>query len=144
MAGKDVKEVDNDYFLIPVKIMDHEGPLTAGFPIENRLLPQGRFCPVTRLCLNSQPLQAKVHMSCMYARTHHLMMIVMTLMYSFGSVGWVYVRAVWPIQQGLDSASLWYLMQRLMYITVPVYRSAGNVYMPYALLCLCNQVFNAV
>ncbi len=41
VAGKDVKEVDNDYFLIPVKIMDHEGPLTAGFPIENRLLPQG-------------------------------------------------------------------------------------------------------
>ena len=42
VAGKDVKEVDNDYFLIPVKIMDHEGPLTAGFPIENRLLPQGK------------------------------------------------------------------------------------------------------
>ena len=42
VAGKDVKEVDNDYFLIPVKIMDHEGPLSAGFSIENRLLPQGK------------------------------------------------------------------------------------------------------
>ena len=42
VAGKDVKEVDNDYFLIPVKIMDHEGPFSANFPIENRLLPQGK------------------------------------------------------------------------------------------------------
>ena len=41
VAGKDVKEVDNDYFLIPVKIMDHEGPLRTTFPVENRLLPQG-------------------------------------------------------------------------------------------------------
>ena len=41
VAGKDVKEVDNDYFLIPVKIMDHEGPLRTSFPVENRLLPQG-------------------------------------------------------------------------------------------------------
>ena len=41
VAGKDVKEVDNDYFLIPVKIMDHEGPLKTNFAIENRLLPQG-------------------------------------------------------------------------------------------------------
>lgn len=41
VAGKDVKEVDNDYFLIPVKIMDHEGPLRSSFPVENRLLPQG-------------------------------------------------------------------------------------------------------
>ena len=42
VAGKDVKEVDNDYFLIPVKIMDHEGPFSANFPVENRLLPQGK------------------------------------------------------------------------------------------------------
>lgn len=42
VAGKDVKEVDNDYFLIPVKIMDHEGPLRSSFPVENRLLPQGQ------------------------------------------------------------------------------------------------------
>ena len=41
VAGKDVKEVDNDYFLIPVSIKDHEGPLRTTFPIENRLLPQG-------------------------------------------------------------------------------------------------------
>ncbi|KAJ9529335.1 hypothetical protein QJQ45_008013, partial [Haematococcus lacustris] len=41
-AGKDAGEVDNDYFLCPVKIADHEGPLTSSFPIENRLLPQGK------------------------------------------------------------------------------------------------------
>lgn len=41
VAGKDVKEVDNDYFLIPVSIKDHEGPLRTTFPVENRLLPQG-------------------------------------------------------------------------------------------------------
>ena len=52
MAGKDVKEVDNDYFLIPVKIMDHEGPLSADFPIENRLLPQGKpnASPIDGVC----------------------------------------------------------------------------------------------
>ena len=41
VAGKDQGEADNDYLLIPVKILDHEGPLTASFPVENRLLPQG-------------------------------------------------------------------------------------------------------
>ena len=41
MAGKDISEVDMDYFLIPVNIRDHEGPLGCSFPIENRLLPQG-------------------------------------------------------------------------------------------------------
>ena len=49
VAGKDVKEVDNDYFLIPVKIMDHEGPFSADFPIENRLLPQGTSDACTQL-----------------------------------------------------------------------------------------------
>ena len=34
-------QVDNDYFLIPVKILDHEGALYSSFPVENRLLPQG-------------------------------------------------------------------------------------------------------
>lgn len=43
VAGKDVGEVDNDYFLVPVKILDHDGPLGTAFPIENRLLPQGRI-----------------------------------------------------------------------------------------------------
>ncbi|KAK9858448.1 hypothetical protein WJX84_010645 [Apatococcus fuscideae] len=42
VAGKDEAEVDNDFFLIPVKIADHEGPLTSDFSIENRLLPQGK------------------------------------------------------------------------------------------------------
>lgn len=41
VAGKDQGEVDNDYFLLPAKILDHEGPLRTGFPIENRLLAQG-------------------------------------------------------------------------------------------------------
>ncbi len=43
VAGKDTGEVDVDYFLIPVNIRDHEGPLKCLFPIENRLLPQGKF-----------------------------------------------------------------------------------------------------
>lgn len=42
VAGKDVSEVDNDYFLLPVSILDHEGPLMTVFPVENRLLPQGK------------------------------------------------------------------------------------------------------
>ena len=33
---KDTKEVDNDFFLVVVKIFDHQGPLTSTFPIENR------------------------------------------------------------------------------------------------------------
>lgn len=36
VGGKDVKEVDNDFFLVVVKIVDHEGPLSSLFPIENR------------------------------------------------------------------------------------------------------------
>ncbi|OMO77827.1 Nuclear pore localization protein NPL4 [Corchorus capsularis] len=36
VGGKDVKEVDNDFFLVVVKIFDHQGPLSLGFPIENR------------------------------------------------------------------------------------------------------------
>lgn len=42
VAGKDAGEVDNDYFLLPLGILDHEGPLRSEFPIENRLLPQGK------------------------------------------------------------------------------------------------------
>lgn len=36
VGGKDVKEVDNDFFLVLVKIVDHQGPLSSTFPIENR------------------------------------------------------------------------------------------------------------
>lgn len=36
VGGKDVKEVDNDFFLVVVKILDHQGPLSSAFPIENR------------------------------------------------------------------------------------------------------------
>ena len=43
VASKDTDEVDNTYFLVPVKILDHEGPLSTGFPIENRHLPQGKL-----------------------------------------------------------------------------------------------------
>uniref|UniRef100_A0A0D9V158 MPN domain-containing protein n=1 Tax=Leersia perrieri TaxID=77586 RepID=A0A0D9V158_9ORYZ len=35
-GGKDTMEVDNDFFLVPVKISDHQGPLSTAFPIENR------------------------------------------------------------------------------------------------------------
>ncbi|KAJ7977483.1 NPL4-like protein [Quillaja saponaria] len=34
---KDTKEVDNDFFLVVVKIFDHQGPLSTTFPIENRI-----------------------------------------------------------------------------------------------------------
>ncbi|KAF5744172.1 hypothetical protein HS088_TW08G00768 [Tripterygium wilfordii] len=37
VGGKDVKEVDNDFFLVVVKILDHQGPLSSTFPIENRI-----------------------------------------------------------------------------------------------------------
>jgi len=33
---KDLKEVDNDFFLVLVRILDHQGPLSSTFPIENR------------------------------------------------------------------------------------------------------------
>ncbi|KAL6952432.1 hypothetical protein U1Q18_041423 [Sarracenia purpurea var. burkii] len=36
---KDTKEVDNDFFLVVVKIFDHQGPLSSAFPIENRNTP---------------------------------------------------------------------------------------------------------
>lgn len=39
VGSKDVKEVDNDFFLVVVKILDHQGPLSTTFPIENRSVP---------------------------------------------------------------------------------------------------------
>ncbi|XP_042516802.1 NPL4-like protein 1 [Macadamia integrifolia] len=36
---KDTKDVDNCFFLVVVKIMDHQGPLSSTFPIENRNTP---------------------------------------------------------------------------------------------------------
>ncbi|KAI3682744.1 hypothetical protein L1987_82952 [Smallanthus sonchifolius] len=36
VGGKDTKEVDNDFFLVVVKIFDHQGPLSSTFPVENR------------------------------------------------------------------------------------------------------------
>lgn len=39
VGGKDTKEVDNDFFLVVVKIFDHQGPLSSIFPIENRITP---------------------------------------------------------------------------------------------------------
>ncbi|GFR49916.1 hypothetical protein Agub_g12024 [Astrephomene gubernaculifera] len=42
LNGKDADEVDNDFFLCPVRIMDHEGRLTTSFNVENRLTPQGK------------------------------------------------------------------------------------------------------
>ena len=42
VAGKDVAEVDNDFFLCPVNILDHQGSLRCSFPVENRLVAQGR------------------------------------------------------------------------------------------------------
>lgn len=39
VGGKDVREVDNDFFLVVVSIFDHQGPLSSTFPIENRDFP---------------------------------------------------------------------------------------------------------
>ncbi|KAI5015746.1 hypothetical protein ZWY2020_057136 [Hordeum vulgare] len=38
-GGKDTMEVDNDFFLVPVNFFDHQGPLSTGFPVENRGIP---------------------------------------------------------------------------------------------------------
>ncbi|KAI4983645.1 hypothetical protein ZWY2020_025511 [Hordeum vulgare] len=38
-GGKDNMEVDNDFFLVPVKISDHQGPLLTGFSVENHGIP---------------------------------------------------------------------------------------------------------
>ncbi|KAK4403449.1 NPL4-like protein 1 [Sesamum angolense] len=39
VGGKDTRNVDNDFFLVVVKISDHLGPLSSTFPIENRNSP---------------------------------------------------------------------------------------------------------
>lgn len=41
-AGRDASEADVDYFLCAVKILQHQGPLSSSFPVENRLVPQAR------------------------------------------------------------------------------------------------------
>mmetsp|Transcript_2195 Transcript_2195/g.7858 ORF Transcript_2195/g.7858 Transcript_2195/m.7858 type:complete len:430 (-) Transcript_2195:167-1456(-) len=42
VAGKDVTEVDNDFFLVPVSILNHNSDrLKCSFPVENRIIPQG-------------------------------------------------------------------------------------------------------
>jgi len=72
VAGKDVGEVDVDYFLIPVNIRDHEGPLRTSFPIENRLLPQGPPPPQpqphvrtrTFFPLLFEPEHSRAHLKC--------------------------------------------------------------------------------
>ncbi|XP_050238601.1 NPL4-like protein 1 [Mercurialis annua] len=35
---KDIREVDNDFFLVVVKILDHQGPISSSFPVENRII----------------------------------------------------------------------------------------------------------
>lgn len=37
LMRKDVTEVDNDFFLVPVSILDHQGSLSTAFPVENRV-----------------------------------------------------------------------------------------------------------
>lgn len=39
ILGKDTRDVDNDFFLVLVKILDHQGFLSCTFPIENRAPP---------------------------------------------------------------------------------------------------------
>lgn len=38
ILGKDTRDVDNDFFLVLVKILDHQGSLSCTFPIENRAI----------------------------------------------------------------------------------------------------------
>lgn len=52
-AGKDASEVDNDFFLIALPILDHQGPLMTSFPVENRLLPQVNTVGQHAVCLMS-------------------------------------------------------------------------------------------
>ncbi|XP_078440018.1 NPL4-like protein 2 [Wolffia australiana] len=37
VGGKDTRDVDNDFFLVLVKISDHQGLLSSSFPVENRI-----------------------------------------------------------------------------------------------------------
>ena len=71
VAGKDQGEVDNDYLLIPVNILDHEGPLGAAFPVENRLLPQSasqhHLLPLLHASMPARPC---MHTGVIYACMH--------------------------------------------------------------------------
>ena len=60
MAGKDQGEVDNDYLLLPVNILDHGGPLSSAFPIENRLLPQGDPSPCDCITAWRSDVEARI------------------------------------------------------------------------------------
>lgn len=42
VARTDVSEVDNDFFLCPVNILDHKGFLLCEFPVENRIIQQNK------------------------------------------------------------------------------------------------------
>jgi hypothetical protein len=46
ISGKDVDEVDNDFFLVPLAVKDHQGPLLTSFPVEHRLTGQVRLPPL--------------------------------------------------------------------------------------------------
>lgn len=58
ISGKDTDEVDNDFFLVPLAVRDHEGSLLSSFPVENRLTGQ--------VCFYSKPL----HPCTFYAVDH--------------------------------------------------------------------------
>lgn len=73
VAGKDTREVDNDFLLVAVKIADHQSEvLSTRFPIENRI------CPVTVTTMKShldrvkrEPLPKRIsdfHLLLMLAR----------------------------------------------------------------------------
>lgn len=44
ISGKDTDTVDNDFFLVPIAVRDHEGPFFSSFAVENRLTGQVRHC----------------------------------------------------------------------------------------------------
>ena len=79
VAGKDQGEVDNDYLLIPVNILDHEGPLSSSFPVENRLLPQGQAftknASLIAVMVPRDPLHARAGAKAMLA--HRLFLVTL-------------------------------------------------------------------
>ena len=49
VAGRDVRQIENEFLITAVPIRDHEGPLSTSFPVENRLT--GQTSDELRACL---------------------------------------------------------------------------------------------
>ena len=51
VAGRDTRKIENEFLVTVVPIMDHSGPLTTTFPVENRLT--GQTVDELRACMNA-------------------------------------------------------------------------------------------